>query len=421
MKNKIRSVVSNNKLLIENMSYMFFLQFFLLIYPLIAYPYLVRVLGRELYGVVLTAQMLVSYASLIIDFGTNYVCPKHVSINRESPYELSKILSNVLAIRLSLFFIVFFVYLIICYVVPAFRENIWLFILTYGFATNDLLFPQFFFQGLEKMKLTSIINASTKLVMVCLIFIIVKNEDDVLWVPVIYSIGFLLGGVISLYQIFGVMKIKLVRPSIKESLYYLKDSSPIFATNIVSTIKDKFNYFLIGSFIGMSEVVVYDLGVKLMNIFDKPYSIINTVLFPRFAKEKNLRKLKLLIAFCFSVTLLIFVVANIFLEQIAFFFLHESVDLLPIRVMLLAPVILSISYTIATNMFVAFGYNKYMFYSIIITTIFYLLFLAFFGITNNLNNVMSFVVIAIGSYFVELVYRLIKARKISCELNKTIV
>ena len=69
----------SHKVLIENFSYLAFLQVFLLLYPLITYPYLVDVLGKEIYGIVLTAQMLASYASLFIDFGSNFVCAKHVS------------------------------------------------------------------------------------------------------------------------------------------------------------------------------------------------------------------------------------------------------------------------------------------------------------------------------------------------------
>ena len=90
----------SHKVLIENFSYLAFLQVFLLLYPLITYPYLVDVLGKEIYGIVLTAQMLASYASLFIDFGSNFVCAKHVSINRDNKAKLSEILSNVLFVRL---------------------------------------------------------------------------------------------------------------------------------------------------------------------------------------------------------------------------------------------------------------------------------------------------------------------------------
>ena len=42
----------SHKVLIENFSYLAFLQVFLLLYPLITYPYLVDVLGKEIYGIV---------------------------------------------------------------------------------------------------------------------------------------------------------------------------------------------------------------------------------------------------------------------------------------------------------------------------------------------------------------------------------
>ncbi len=100
----------SHKVLIENFSYLAFLQVFLLLYPLITYPYLVDVLGKEIYGIVLTAQMLASYASLFIDFGSNFVCAKHVSINRDNKAKLSEILSNVLFVRLVIF-IIFFLYI----------------------------------------------------------------------------------------------------------------------------------------------------------------------------------------------------------------------------------------------------------------------------------------------------------------------
>lgn len=136
----------SHKVLIENFSYLAFLQVFLLLYPLITYPYLVDVLGKEIYGIVLTAQMLASYASLFIDFGSNFVCAKHVSINRDNKAKLSEILSNVLFVRLVIFIIFFFIYSFVAYIVPSYRSKFLIFILTYAFCANDLLFPQFFFR-----------------------------------------------------------------------------------------------------------------------------------------------------------------------------------------------------------------------------------------------------------------------------------
>lgn len=402
---KLLRKYKQNKQIIENFSYLGFLQFFLLIYPLITYPYLVKVLGRELYGVVLTAQMLASYASLLIDFGSNFVCAKHVSINRDNPRILSEIISNVLFVRFLLFIVCGFIYLIVTLLIPAYRDHFWLFILTYGFTTNDLLFPQFFFQGIEKMKFITIINVVTKLVMVAFVFIFVNSSEDVLYVPIIYSFGFLIGGLVSLYIIVCKMKVKFVKPTIKASLFYLKDSSSIFLTDVVCSIKDRLSYLLVGTFVGMSDVVLYDLGQKLHGIAAKPYMLICTVMFPRLAKDRDLKLLKKIGIVNFCVTLAVVLLSNLFLKEISFFFLHEYISLLPLRLFLFGPLLLSISYVISNNLFVAFGYNKYMFYSIVVTTAAYAacLFIALF--TGNLNSILTFICIALISYSVELIYR----------------
>jgi len=417
--NRYKIKLKQYKLLIENFSYLSTLQFFLLLYPLITYPYLVRVLGRELYGITLTAQMLASYASLFIDFGSNFVCAKHVSINRDNKEKLSEILSNVLFVRFLIFIAFFIIYIGIVLIVPTYRENIWIFILTYGFTTNELLFPQFFFQGIERMKLISVISIFTKLIMIALIFVVVKDAGDVLMVPVVYSIGYIIGGILSLYLIVFHMGIKFIMPNKQTALLYVKDSASIFATDFVCTIKDKLNYFLVGSFVGMADVVIYDLGLKLHTIAAKPYMLICTVMFPRLAKNRSLKQLKLVMLVSFTCTLLFVVITNIFLKEIVCFFLHDECELLPLRLFLIGPLLLSISYVISNNLFVAFGYNKYMFTSIVVTTIIYLISLTVYYTIGELNSVMSFICIALISYTAELVYRIFKAKKIfMIEKNK---
>lgn len=408
----IKQFVENHKTVIENYSYMSILQIFILLYPLITYPYLVRVLGAELYGYVLTAQMLASYAALFVDFGSNYICAKHISINRDNQEKLSEIFSNVLFARFFVFILAFVVYGIIVYSVPDYRSHAFIFLLMYGFTTQEFLFPQFIFQGLEKMKMVSIINVISKFIFLPLIFILVKEPNDVWLVPVIYTMGYLLSGVLSLYIIISKYGIYLSRPTLRKMMYYVKDSSAIFATDIVCTIKDKFNYVLLGSCVGMSEIVVYDLSLKLNTIISKPFTILLQVMFPRQAKTKSFRRLKQTAWISFVITLLLTIVVNIFLPYIVIFFIDQKIDLLPVRMMMLAPLILSISGVIANNFFVAYGYNRIVFYSIIFTTIVYLSCLLLFFVNGLLNTIMSFVCLSIISYFAEFIFRLFKAFQI---------
>lgn len=419
-KNRVIDAISSHSLLLQNISYISLLQIFNLIAPLITYPYLVRVLGQELYGYVLTAQVLATYFALVIDFGSNNVCAKHVSVNRNNRHKLSEIICSVLLVRLCLFFVGFIVFITIVKIVPSYNKYALLFIVSYGMNFNDLLFPQFFFQGLEKMKYTTFLNILVKLVFILLIFLFVNTQNDAVFVPLFYAIGYTLAGVLSLFIIFKRWNIPFQIPLISKVLYYVKDASPVFATDLICTVKDKLNVLLLGSFSGMSNVVVYDLGTKLNSIIVKPTEILRTVFFPRFAKDRDIDKIIKIIRFTFLMSVVIVIITNIFLSQLAEFFLNDKqIDLLPIRILIMAPLILSISTMLSSNVFVALGYNKYVLYSIIVTTLAYLVSLIYVYVNNFMTSIYSFVFIAMISYVVELLYRLWAARKVIMIENAT--
>lgn len=408
----------SNKSLIENFSYITLLEVFVLLSPMITYPYLVRVLGLDLYGVVITAQVLTGYASKIIDFGSNHVCAKHVSINRENNDKLSEIVCSVFFVRSALWLVCLFIYIGIVCIVPIYRSHFLLFLLSYGLTFSDVLFPQYFFQGIEKMKISSLINLGIRTLFIILIFIAVKDSGDYIFVPTLYTIGYLLAGLVSFIIIFRKMGVKFIIPEISQMKYYVKDSSAIFATDMICTIKDKLNYFFIGSFCSMGGVVVYDLCSKINALLVKPSQILSKVFFPRFAKNRDGKDFINILLVVLVTVILLVILTNVFLPFIVTFFINKQIDLLPVRIFTLAPIFLSLSSFICSNYFVAFGHNKYVLYSIIITTAVYVVSFGFVVITSNLNSIYSYIYIALVSYFAEFIYRAVTANKIIKQTKK---
>ena len=56
--------LGRNKTILANFSYLSLLQVFAILFPLLTYPYLLRVIGLELYGVIIFAQSIINYVSL---------------------------------------------------------------------------------------------------------------------------------------------------------------------------------------------------------------------------------------------------------------------------------------------------------------------------------------------------------------------
>ena len=394
------------KIICDNFLFVALVQGFELIAPLITYPYLVGVLGMDLYGMVLTAQVLVSYATLLIEFGSNSVCAKSVSIHQDDKEKQSEIVSSVLTTRFLLWGISFFVYMAVVWGIPDYRTHWQLFLFSYLLTLQELLFLQFFFQGIEKLKFVSLLTIIVKFVFISLVFIFVKDQSHYLYVPIFYGVGYVLAGLIALYIVFCKMDIRFVMPSFKQQWGYVKECSPILATNLVCTIKNKFNYMFVGVFLGMGDVVIYDLGLKLMGGISKPTSVITTVLLPQFARNKSVRNLKITMVLVFVINLVMVTFLNIFMESIVDFFLHRHIDMIPLRLFSLVPLFLGVSVFLATNFMIAFGHNRYFFYSILVTTFAYLILLFLVWITGYTRSLYSFIFIALITYIVELIYRL---------------
>lgn len=409
---KYRQLVKRHSTIFENFTYITALQVFVMITPLITYPYLVRVLGKELYGWVITAQVVASYCSILIDFGFKSVSARHVSIFRHDKEKLSEIISTILTLQGILWLCSMAIYVAVVCLIPSYRQHLWLFLFAFGLTFNELLFPQYFFQGIEKMKYITILNIVIRLVFVGLIFLFVKAADDYVFVPLLSAIGYFIGGCLALYVVFKREDLAFKKPSFANMKYYMKDASPIFFTDVICTIKDKLNYILLGACVGMGNVVVYDLGSKFTNVLLKPASIVNTVLFPKIAKERNVRLFKKAATLLVLGVTVLVVILNLFLPEVVHFFIAEDIDLLPIRLYTLAPILVGLSGYIASNLMIALGYNRYILYSIVITTILYLLLLGSFYWLGYLNSVTSFIVLTVLSYLGELIYRLIITVKI---------
>ena len=163
----------------------------------------------------------------------------------------------------------------------------------------------------------------------------------------------------------------------------------------------------------MGNVVIYDLGLKINALLNKPTEILRVAMLPYFANKRDKRQLKKLIMITLTISSLLVIIANIFLPQIVNLFINKEIVLWPIRVFSITPVLLSASLIIASNAFIAWGYNKYILHSIIITTFVYTISLITMYSLNLLDQLYSFIIIAVISYISELIYRLIAFKRIN--------
>ncbi|QNS15405.1 oligosaccharide flippase family protein [Mannheimia bovis] len=407
LSNKIKNLIEGNKTLLSNFSYLSILQISLLFMPLIAYPYLIRVLGKELYGLVIFTTVIAGYFTIFISFGFSMTGAKEVSIHRDNFQKLSEIVSAILIIKSVLLLVCFLVLYGYFILYPSPYQV--LYYLAFGACLLDVIFPQWFFQGIEKMKFITMISLGARLVFLGLIFVFVEEQSDVLWFPLANLVATVISGTASFYLI-KKEGVRFVTPSFLTIKHYIKESYHFFLSNVLIQIYVNSNKAIIGTFLGMGAVAYYDLAEKIVNLIRIPQGIISQVSFPRISSTKSTSFIKKI----FRVSLVI----NIFLYILLFFTAEYIVLLLGGKEMLsavpivqilglLAPVV-AVSNTMGILTLVPFGFNKLFTKMIGFSVVSYLaMFVAVWGLdiisvySLSVVNVLTEVIVTIISiYFV---------------------
>jgi len=271
----------------KNFSYLSAIQFINLLVTLATYPFLIRVLGKEVFGLVVFAQAVVNYLTILVSFGFQISATREVSIHRHHPEKLNEIFSSVLILKGLLFVVSFGLLLLIIAFIPQAREHGLLYFLSMAACFFEFIFPSWFFQGIEKMGYATLVTVIAKLIFFILIFIFIRDKGDYLLVPLFTGIGSVLAGMVSLWLAVVKEKVRFSFQPLSCLWYYLRESVSLFVINLASQLYAGANKVIIGLVMGMGDVAVYDLAEKMVLAAKLPQTILNQSVFPRISKDKD--------------------------------------------------------------------------------------------------------------------------------------
>lgn len=163
--NKLKKLSKNKdvRTLTENFVSLSLLRVIGLLLPLITLPYVLRVLGKSNYGIIVLATSLINYFTALTDYSFRITATRDVAINKNNKRQLDLIYSNVITVRMLFCILSTIIILIIIFLYPPFREEIVVFLLTLPILFGYVLFPEWFFQGIEKMRYITYLNLGIKI------------------------------------------------------------------------------------------------------------------------------------------------------------------------------------------------------------------------------------------------------------------
>lgn len=364
------------RILLANFTSLMSLRILNMILPLITMPYLVRVLGVEKFGLVNFALSIIMFFNLFVSFGFDLSVTRDVSINRHDKKKISEIYSSVLFIKFLFVIFSFFILLGLIFINKALGEYANLYLVTFGIVVGNALLPLWFFQGIEKMKHITYINVFSRLFFTVMIFVLIKDDSDYIYVPLLNSIGALIGGTYALIFIRTVFKVKFVLPEMRSVISQLKHSAHFFLSRVANEGARYLTTVLIGFKFGDLYVGYYSMVDKLFSVFVSGGGIISQTIYPYMSRKRNIKLFKHIFYTITLLTIIVTIPIIIYKHEILHLVFGESGEIVSniFTIMFSGGVFGITSALIGYPLLAAYGYIKEANFSLIYASVFFVLF-----------------------------------------------
>ncbi len=282
-----------NRQVLKNMTWLTVLQFANYLIPLLIIPYIVRVLGVEIFGKVTYAQNIISYFTLTINFGFDYSATREIAINKADKSARERIFWSVLKQKSILLLLSSAGLLILYFTFSRVNDDFTLYLFVFLMNVGVVLFPTWFFQGMEEMGKMATCNVLIKGGGLILTLFLVKSSADYLAYPLLTSLAYIIFGAGAIIYVIKHYHIQYTKSDKTVDKNIFSKSLPIFLNNLFVSGYTIANLTMLGFYVSNKNLGYYSGAFKIiMAILMLTSTPINMSMYPtisrKFAKSKQI-------------------------------------------------------------------------------------------------------------------------------------
>jgi PST family polysaccharide transporter len=297
---------------------------------LVVIPYVIAKIGIDGFGIVSVAQVVMFYLSALTEFGFAQTATREISIHRNDRLMISAIFFRVVFSKIFLCGLAFILLLILITVVPVFRHYRLLYLSGFVFVIGQSVLINWFFTGLEEMRLMAVITLIARLIFVVLVFLFIRTEKDGVLYLFFLGLGNFVLGLISIFLVIQRYKLLFIRPGTSAIKEELIKGWQITVTNLANNICQYSNIFILRFFTDDFTTGYYSVAERVFLTLRQLVGVFSQTIYPRlclvvsdgkeavvsYFKKIYLPFLVLLSGGC----LLLFILA----PWIIYFFIHQE-------------------------------------------------------------------------------------------------
>lgn len=276
---KIRGLIERPS--VKNGMWMYLLQLFNTVIPLLTLPYVTRILGRDGYGLFSIALNFVGYLQVVVEYGFGMSATRKVAVRAGDDHDLlERTFSCVLFARVALTVACFAVTAVYCLFNTSLVVQCTCLAVMFSSILGYCVQQNWLFQGMQDMKFISIVNIVGRTVSTVLIFLLVKRADDLYLYCLLYSVSPIISGFAGLIVAKRAYALKVIRVGVGDVLAELKDGFFVFTTQLSSKVFGAIGVTILGVFCVPEVVGSFAAIQKIPTMMMMLWAPVSQVLYP---------------------------------------------------------------------------------------------------------------------------------------------
>ncbi|WP_196892018.1 oligosaccharide flippase family protein [Aureivirga marina] len=291
--------------------------------PLIIFPFLLKVLGFDKFGLISFSLSVCAYFGALIQYGFSITAVRDIARIKTDLKLLNQKFNDFFWTSISLLVISFSILLLLIFIVPKFSGEAELYFYTFFLVGMQSVFPYWFFQGVEEMKLIAYINVLTKFLYLVSLFIFINEPSDYVYVYLLYALNVLVGNIISIIIIRKRFNVSLTVPNFYRIKNVILSGRHAFITQFAPNFYNNTATFVLGLTVSSSILGIYVSATKVIDALNSLAVLISSTFLPYLSR--NIENHVLYKRIMYFVGISVCCVAFIFSTQIIDIFVDENI------------------------------------------------------------------------------------------------
>jgi O-antigen/teichoic acid export membrane protein len=261
-----------------------------LLFPVITFPYISRVIMAGGIGQVQFYNSIINYIVLFSSLGIPLYGIREIARVRDNQEALNRTVFEILSLNLILNIVGYLVVFILCSTVSRIYENIPLFLILSLSIILNTIGCSWFYSGIEDYKYIAIRGICIKIISILFLFFFVKSQNDLLeygFYTVFGSVGNNILNFIKIRKYLNFGYFKFSNLNIKR---HIKPAFSIFIFNIITSIYLNLDKVMLGFIKGDVSVGYYTAATNLSQVLLYSVTSLGAVLLPRASNLINNNK-----------------------------------------------------------------------------------------------------------------------------------